>query len=333
MRPRNLTLSRLTILGASLTWLVFGRFHAIAKDMTPLVAEPPMEVPNSSGGFDYMLFDARGNRVYASHPGAGRLTMLSVKDNHITEYDTDGRVNGIAIDYRANRFYAAGGNQKVVIFDYRTMNKIGEIPLPGPADDIEFDPDNRTLYVTHDDGTELWTVDVDQQKVTGNIAIAGAPEYIEYDSKTHRLYQNIKTANEVQVIDPSTNTVVATWSTAPVESPHGQALDAKRGWLFVAGEGKAAAIDLKTGKVIASVTFGSNYVDQIAFDAGLKRLYCACGNGDLAVLQETSTGLKLLGNVADHRGSHTLAVDPRTHTVWVCYGDSTHSYLQAFHAE
>jgi DNA-binding beta-propeller fold protein YncE len=327
------TLCKLTALGAGLGWLVLKPIHTAAKDTSPLVAQPPMEVPNSSGGFDYMLFDARGNRVYASHPGAGRLTMLSVKDNRITEYDTDGRVNGIAIDYSGNRFYAAGGNQKVVIFDYKTMNKLGEIPLPGNADDIVFDPDNRTLYVTHDDGTELWTVDVDHQKVTGNIAIAGAPEYIEYDAKTHRLYQNIKTANEVQVIDPVTNTVVATWSTEPVESPHGLALDARRGWLFFAGEGKAGVIDIKTGKLISSVSFGSGYVDQIAFDAGLKRLYCACGNGYLAVLQETSTGLKLLGNVEDHRGSHTLAVDPHTHTVWVCYGDRIHSYLQAFHAE
>lgn len=320
-------LGSITLLGG----LLQGSHNAGANAPLPLEAQSPIEIPNSHGGFDWMLFDAKGDRVYAAHPGAGRLTVLSVKNNKVSEYNT-GRVNGVAVDYEGDRFFTAGGNQKVVVFQYRTMQKLGEIPLPGNADGIAFDPDSHTLYVAHDDGTELWAVDVNAMKLTGSIPIDGAPEELEYDPQTHRLYQNIKPRNEVQVVDTSKNAVIATWPTAPVESPHGQAMDAKRHWLFFAGNGKAGVIDLRNGQVISSVSFGTGYVDQIAFDPGLKRLYCACGNGYIAVLQETPKGIELLANVPDHRGAHTLAVDPHTHTVWISYGEAEHSYLQAFTA-
>lgn len=51
-------------------------------------------------------------------------------------------------------------------------------------------------------------------------------------------------------------------------SPHGLAIDEKRGLAYIAGDnGKVAALDLMTGKVTSSVDISLG-VDQIAYDLG-----------------------------------------------------------------
>jgi hypothetical protein len=47
----------------------------------------------------------------------------------------------------------------------------------------------------------------------------------------------------------------------------------------------------------------------------------------MSVVQETSDGATFLGNVPIPKGVHTLAVDPKTHDVWVCYGDNQSAHF------
>lgn len=290
----------------------------------------PITVPGGSAHFDFMTFDADTDSVLASHPGKGTFVVYNVKTGSMQQMDSDGKVNGEAVDTADGKLFAAGGNQKVIVYDLKTLQKTDEIPLTGNADDITFVPTNDTLYVDHDDGKEVWTINAATDKVTGSIAIADAPEYLLYDPKANLLYQNIKPANEIQVIDPATNAITATWPTAPMTSPHGLALDDTTGRLFDAGQGMVDVMDVKTGKVLQTVAIAPGYVDQIAFDPGLKRLYCASSVGELSVLQETKKGAKLLGMVTTPKGTHTLAIDPATHTVWVSTYDGANSYLQPY---
>ncbi|HET6383841.1 MAG TPA: YncE family protein, partial [Armatimonadota bacterium] len=283
------------------------------------------------GGIDFMMMDPRMRRVIATHPGTKSLTVLDLRTHAMTEVPT-GVVNGVAVDPFHNHLFAAGGDQKLVILNRRTLAIEAQVPLNGPADDVLFDPVNGMLYVDHDDGTEIWIVDPKTARVAGSITIAGAPEVMEYDAQTNRIYQNIKPMNSVQVINPATNSVETTWSTSPVTSPHGLAIDAATQRLFTAGSGKVAVIDMKTGKVIQTVAIAPGYVDQIAFDPGRKRLYCACGNGFISVVRETVAGAELVANVASHNRAHSLAVDPRTHSVWLSYTDGKNSYLQEYRA-
>ncbi len=90
----------------------------------------------------------------------------------------------------------------------------------------------------------------------------------------------------------------------------------------ITGTGKLAEVDLKTGKVIAQTDVAER-IDQIAFDPTHKRIYCASGSGVLSVVQETTDGMKNLGEAATARGCHSVTVDPTTGAVWVAYGDKT----------
>lgn len=300
-------------------------------DPAPLTAQTAVVVPGGPGGFDWMAVDAARHRLYATHPGKGTLVVYDLKAGTVQQIDTDGAVNGEAVDEADNKLFVAGANQKVVVFDLKTLAKKSEIPVTGPADSIAFDPKNGTLYVDHDDGTEVWTIDGKTEQVTGAVTVAGAPEALAYDPMTDRLYQNIKPANVTQVIDPAINKVEATWPTTPMTSPHGLAIDSKTKRVFAAGQGKVVMMDQATGKALSSVEIAPGYVDQIALDPDKGRLYCACGDaGVISVVQETDAGMTLLGNVPSHHKAHTLAVDPETHGVWVSYSDDKDAYLQQF---
>src|SRR5207248_2137631 len=132
---------------------------------------------------------------------------------------------------------------------------------------ILFDAKDRLIYVTNDNGKTLWAVDPDTGKIAATIPVPEGPECMAHHAAADRIYLNSKVTNQVAVIDTKTNTVVATWATAPAVGPHGLAFDDARGQIFVSGDnGKLVAIDVETGKVVSTADITS-HVDQIAFDA------------------------------------------------------------------
>jgi DNA-binding beta-propeller fold protein YncE len=297
----------------------------------PLIARSPILVPGGAGGFDWMTVDGPLKRVLAAHKGTGTLAVLDVEHGKLLPAVHTGAAQGVAVDARDNKIFVGNeAEQSVVVLNRKTLAKEAEIKVEGPVDAVAFDPKNGRVYADHDDGTDVWVIDGKTNQRLGLIKIAEAPEYLEYDPTSDRIYQNIKSNDSVQVINPGSNAVVAKWSTAPATGPHGLALDVKTRRLFTAGKnGKLAVLDLADGKLVTSVDIAPG-VDQIAFDPGNRRVYCACA-GSISVVEETvDGGARLVENVQSPKGAHTITVEPNTHSVWICYADQQHSYLQEY---
>lgn len=302
----------------------------VRSDSPLLVARPPIVVPGAAGGFDWMMVDVPLKRILASHKGTGTLVVLDLEHRKVTPVPT-GAAQGVAVDARDNKIFV--GNEKeqsVVVLNRKTLAREAEIKVEGPVDAVAFDPKNGRVYADHDDGTDVWVIDGKTNRRLGSIKVPEAPEYLEYDPASDRIYQNIKSNDTVQVINPANNSVSGVWQTAPATGPHGLALDTRSRRLFTAGRnGKLAVLNLGDGKLVTSVDIAPG-VDQIAFDPGNHRVYCACA-GNISVVEETPEGgARLLGNVSSPKGAHTLTVDPATHSVWICYADTKQSYLQEF---
>ncbi len=321
-----MSIRRFTLVAAAL--LGFAALPAFAQ--APLTAQKPIVIPGGPGGFDWMLVDGRSDRVFATHKGTKSVAIVDLKTDTALASVTVGTAQGVAIDRPDNKIFLGDDEEhKVVILDYTTLQKIGEVAVSGPVDDVLYCAKNGMIYADHDDGTDVWVIDPKTAKIVATVTIPEAPEKLEYDQTSDRIYQNIKSNNTVQVIDPATNKVEKIFQTAPVVGPHGLAIDRKGQRLFTAGSnGKLAVIDMKTGKVTTTLDIPKG-VDQIAYDRGNQRIYCAC-QGFISVVQATADGVKLLGNVPSPKGSHTIAVDQKTHAVWTCYSDAKESYLLKF---
>ncbi|CAN5492739.1 hypothetical protein BH10BDE1_BH10BDE1_23320 [soil metagenome] len=301
-----------------------------AGDPVPLVASPPIELSGPPGRFDFLTADAQAHRILSAHTGTGTLEVVDLKSGKPMKAISVGDAQGVAVDVRGHRYFLGNDKkQSVVTVDSNSFKIISEVKVDGPVDAITFDPKNELVFAAKDDGASLWVVDPKTAKVVGAVSVPGVPEVLEYDLKTDRIYLNIKDKDLIAKIDPNTRKVEVTWPTAPATSPHGLAVDTQRGRVFAAGRnGQLVSVDVLSGKVLSSVAIPEG-VDQIAFDPETRMIYSAC-KGLIGVSMDSDKGLRSLGSVASHKGSHTLAIDPKSHDVWVAYSDEKHSYLQKF---
>jgi len=314
--------------GCALAFTASAAFAQAPPAPAPLKAARTMTVPGGPGGFDWMLVDKARHRLYAAHGGTKTLAVLDLQTETLRQIAV-GEVSGAVVDAADGKVFVGCGNNKVVVLDNDTLQKTAEIAVSGPVDDIKLDPKNGRVYADHDDGAEVWVIHARTNTLVGTIAVAGAPEEMAYDAAADRLYQNVKPADTVDVIDPATSKITTIWKTAPASSPHGLVLDTTSRRLFSAGgNGILVMLDPKTGKVATSVAIAPG-TDQISFDPKTQRIYCA-SRGFISVVQETANGVRLLGNVPSPRGAHTLAVNPATGDVWISYSNPSGSYLQKF---
>jgi len=299
----------------------------------PLVAEQPILVPDSTGGFDFLDVDVGQRRLLAAHTGNNSLDVFDLDTGKLIKHVATGKAQGEAVDVEGGKYYiSTSADRSVVIVDSKSLEKTGEIKLPGEADDILFDPKNRRIYVDFDHGTNIWVIDPKAQRIVASIPIPETPEVIVYDPASDRIFQNVVSDVSLKVIDPSDNVVKATWPLAPAARPHGLAIDPKTQRLFSAGNnGKLIVLDATNGKQITTVDIAKG-TDQIVFDPGNRRIYCGCGGGIISVVQETTDGATLFGNVQTVGTGKTLAVDPKTHAVWTAYFDKTNCYVLKLNA-
>jgi DNA-binding beta-propeller fold protein YncE len=291
-----------------------------------------VELPQSSGKFDFLRVDPIRNRLLAAHVQDGTSDIIDLKKHSLIARVRVGSAVDTAMDPDSKFYYVSVQESgRVAVLDAATLKEINSIKMPGPTDAILYEPKNQRVYVTHDDGTDVWVIDPQEAKVVNSVPIPGAPEAMVYDPSTDRIYLNIKTQDVVAVIDPSTNAVIAQWSTAPATRPHGLALDVARHHIFSAGaNGKLVAIDTTSGAASGSVDITAK-VDQIALDAASGLLYCA-GSERISVLRVNGGQLSRLGELTTAPTARNVAVDPATRAVWTTYSDGKSSFARAWSA-
>src|SRR5262249_31317461 len=80
--------------------------------------------------------------------------------------------------------------------------------------------------------------------------------------------------------------------------------------------GVMAVVDAESGKVVATPAIGKG-TDGCAFDPGLGLAFSTNGDGTLSVVKEDSGGQYVVAEtVTTQAGARTIALDPKTHTVY-----------------
>ncbi len=303
---------------------------AYADDM--LNAGAAKVLSGTHGRFDFLAIDPEKRRLLAAHTGNGSLDIIDLDTGEVVKSVPTGKAQASAVDAKAGHYYVTTSvPPQLVTIDAAKMEVVDKIPLAGPADLVALDSNSGKVYVGHDDGKELWVVDPAQKKVTASISLPGeAPEDLAFDPSHERLFQSMKTGNVIAVINVAAGAVVQTWPTAPAQAPHGMALVPEAdAFLIAGGNGKLVLMSQKDGRVLASTDIPPR-VDQIAYDAGLHRVYCASGTGKIAIVGVEDGKLRNLGDVTSAEGAHSIAVDSKTHAVWIAYAKGETSLVQSF---
>ncbi len=302
---------------------------AFAIANTPLVASTPIEIPGGPGKFDFTQIDAKNRLFLACHPGRKSIAVVNMSSGAAHDVDSGVECNGVSADSTTHRMYGAGPGQKFVSIDTKTFKKLGSLDLSGPGDGVQVDSARGIAYVANDDGTTLWVIGLKSMKLETSIKIKEAPEYLELDTARNRVYQPIKSASVVQVIDAKSRKVISEWKLGALTGPHGFALDRTTQTAMVVGSnGKLTILKATTGAILSELDVLAKS-DQVAYDSKLKRLYIPA-QGSIQVVQISGGKGTILGTVPVDKDCKRVSVDPVTGNVWVAFSNAKGSFAQKF---
>jgi DNA-binding beta-propeller fold protein YncE len=276
-------------------------------------------IPVTGDGFwDLLAVDDASGRVFLSHSDV--VQVVDEKSGKLVGSVTGmHRVHGIAVAPEFNEGFATSGmDSMVVIFDLGTLNVVKKVRVEGANPDaILYDPSTHHVFAFNGHSNNATVIDAPTRGIVGSVALPGKPELGVADGGG-TVFVNLEDTSMVAVIDPKALKVTATWPLAPGKEPSGLAIDAGAHRLFSAcNNGHMVVLDSESGKVIATLPIGE-HVDGAAFDPGLKRAYASCGDGTLTVVQETDPNtFSVLENATTQAGARTIAVDARTHHLFL----------------
>jgi len=268
------------------------------------------------GGWDYLTVDSTARRLYVSH--ATHVVVVDLDANKVVGDipDTPG-VHGIAIAPELNRgFISNGRGNNVTIFDLKTLKPVGTAATGENPDSIRYDAVSGRVFAFNGRSKSATAIDARSGNVAGTIPLPGKPEFSIADGKG-KVYVNIEDTSEIVEIDAAKAAVVKKYSLSPCDGPSGLAFDAKNRRLFSVCSNRVMAVsDPDTGKVVATPAIGAGS-DGAAFDAGMGYAFSSNGDGTLTIVQQTGGKWDVLENIATERGARTIAVDEKTHKVYV----------------
>jgi YVTN family beta-propeller protein len=267
------------------------------------------------GGWDYITFDAKGNRVFIS-----RSTHVMVVDadtgNVLGDIaDTQG-VHGVAVVDEFGKGYTSNGRANTVtVFDLKTLKVLKQVPVGQNPDAILYDAASKRVFTFNGRSGDSTAVDAEKGTVVGTIKLGGKPEFAVSDGKGE-LFVNLEDKNELLALDPAKLAVRSTWSLAPCESPSGLSMDLENRRLFSGCDKLMAIVDADSGKLVSKLPICDG-VDATAYDPETRLAFASCHDGKLTVIREESPEkFSVVENAVTQPGARTMALDPKTHNVF-----------------
>ena len=297
----------------------------------PLTAGEPVPLPGTTDKFDFIRVDTSADRLIMGHEGNKTFDVFDLTAKKLLKAVPTSTSQDATTDIKHGCYYVSGNDPgRMVIVDSTKLEISGEVPVPANTDLIAFNPQTGLVYECNDTAGQVWVIDPAAKKIVTTITLDGSGvEDLAFDPEYKNLYQAVKGKNTIAVIDPASNTVTQTWPCAPDKGPHGIALAPEIHSLLVACAGKLLLFDCTTGKITATAATGAR-VDEMTYDPGLHIAYCASRQGKISCVAVAAGKLTALGDVPDETGTGDIAVDPKTHIVWIGYKKGDGCFAQPF---
>jgi DNA-binding beta-propeller fold protein YncE len=329
MSKSNLFVFKKIQIGMVVGCLLLGL--TLRTQAAPLTAGDPILLPSTQEGYDFIRMDTAADRLLLGHEGNKSFDVFDISTRKLLKVVPTSTSQDATTDAKRGCYYVSGNDPaRMVIVDSAKLEISGEVPVPANTDLIAFNPLTGLVYECNDTAGEVWVIDPAAKKIVTTIKVDGSGvEDLAFDPEYKHLYQAVKGKNTIAVIDPASNKVLETWPCAPDTGVHGIAVVPESNGLLVACASKLVLFDRSTGKVTATVATGAR-VDEMTYDPGLHIAYCASRVGKISCVAVAAGKLTALGDVPDETGTGDIAVDPKTHTVWIAYKKGSQCFVQPY---
>jgi len=272
------------------------------------------------GGTDYIAVEAATGRAFVSR-GTHMMVVEGATGKVLGDIPNTPGVHGAGIATKAGHgFTTNGGDQTVTMFDLKTLAVIKQIKVGPGLDGIMYDePDDKIILTNHSRpiGT-LTAIDPTSGDIVATVELEDtAPEGAAADGKGH-IFVNNESKNTIQVIDVKTWKATASWPLDPCKGPTGIAYDKASNRIFSGCSNTSVVVDAATGKIVASIKNGTR-VDALGWDPSKKLIFIPNGGeGNVTVVhQDSADTYTVAATVPTFAGAKTIAVDPKSHNVYL----------------
>jgi YVTN family beta-propeller protein len=196
------------------------------------------------------------------------------------------------------------------------------VPTGKKPDAIVYDPSTHRVFAMNGGGNSSTVIDAANGKVVDTIELGGGPEFAVADGSGN-IFVNLEDRSEMLRIDARELTVKNRWPLAPCEHPSSLAIGRANHRLFVGCRSRVmAVVNSENGQIIVTLPIG-DHVDATAFDPETGLIFNSTGEGTVDVFHEDSPD-KYSGveRIPTHAGSKTMALDSKTHQIFVPSNES-----------
>lgn len=279
-----------------------------------------IDLPGDKGGHgDWTTFNPKTGMVWLSQSPAHNIVVIDTKTNTVAHVIPD-VANSNGIDFAGEYAFAADNDSNaIVVIDQKSYEKVATLTPEGKGPDtVNFLSKEGRIYTSSasDDATEFSATKpfkvVAKYRLKPDPAKDG-PDIAAYVASKDKIYQ--PNDNVVDVIDAKTGKIDNVWDVGITGSAKAAAYDAKTNHLLIGtGEKKVLVLDANTGKVVATIPV-QGAVDATIIDESARRAYEGDKAGVVDVIDLDSN--KVVDTLPSEKNMHTLAVDSKTHAVYV----------------
>jgi YVTN family beta-propeller protein len=302
-----------------------------------------LSLPGASGtvSLDYFAYEPRGRRLWVPASNTGKVILIDGRTDAVTSIDG---FPTLEVDFKGKRplvgptsialgdgtVYVGNRGDSTICAINATTLKVGEcVPVAARDAGMGAAPDSltyvaatRELWLTRgvppldipssDKAITVFDVsDPSRVRPKDKIVLGASAEGFAVDPVRGRFYTSLEEEGTTLAIDLHSHKIDASWRSG-CDEPHGIALDATRGILFVACTARVVSMDVAHyGRVLGSLDAGAG-LDNIDYVPGKHLLYAAAAEAaTLTVARvEESGALSRIQTVPTVRGARGVVVDP-----------------------
>ncbi len=295
------------------------------------IAIPP--IAGKMGSFDILDIDQQAHLLYVADrtdTGVDVFDIATPTARYLRTIDVGAGANGLTVAKNVNKLFVANNNSEIAIIDINASSStydtvLAKLNTGGKkrADEMDFDPKEKKLYVANSDDEFVTVIDGVNNTIIKRITGLGdALEQPRYNPGDGMMYMTGSGGNVVFQFDPTQDVLVKTMDVGVPCNPNGLAINPTTNLALLGCGNKMTQqtvfFDLVAGKTVA--TFDqAGAGDSAIYDAKANRYFFAASGfyrgGQMAIFSGGNP-VTFITNVTTTPSSHAVAYDETNRIVY-----------------
>lgn len=291
---------------------------------------PP--IAGKTASIDIIEIDQAAHLMYVTDRTDNGIDIFDVSTataKYVKTIDLGSGPNGVSVAKNVNKLFASTNDSNVVIIDidpaspkYQTVLVKLSTGGKNRADEMDYDPKDKKLYVANSDDGIVTVIDAVSNTIIKKFDNLGdGLEQPRYNSGDGMMYMTGSGANVIFQFDPTKDVMVKKTDVGVKCSPNGLAINPATNQALLGCSARAVPFalswDLTAGKVIAQFD-QTGAGDAAFFSAKANRIFFGASNfnrgGAMSIF--SANPIAFITNVPTAVGAHGVAYDETNNVVY-----------------